>query len=98
LRRMIARAVRRRTLAEWLNVLDRRSIPVAPVLTVPEALADPQLAGRQTHIMSGDASDASLLACAPPALVARQLRPAPDLGADTDHVLASLGDNTANAG
>ena len=89
LRRMIARAIKKRTLAEWLNVLDRRRFPVAPVLTVPEALADPQLAGRQSHVLSGDRGD-PLLACAPPALVARPLRPAPELGADTDEVLASL--------
>ena len=95
LRRMIARAVRRRTLAEWLNALDRRSLPVAPVLTVPEALADPQLAGRQNHVASGDgAADGSPLVCAPPALVARSLTAAPDLGVDTDVVLASLGDGS----
>ena len=91
LRRMIARAVRRRTLAEWLNVLDRRTIPVAPVLTVPEALSDPQLSGRRTYVVSSEAGEASLLACAPPALVARPLDPAPDLGANTDEVLSSIG-------
>jgi crotonobetainyl-CoA:carnitine CoA-transferase CaiB-like acyl-CoA transferase len=90
LRRMIARAIRRRTLAEWLEVLDRRTIPVAPVLTVPEALTDRQLAGRQTHIVSEEAGGASLLSPSPPALVARPLHAAPDLGADTDEVLASL--------
>jgi alpha-methylacyl-CoA racemase len=90
LRRMIARAIRRRTLAEWLEVLDRRTIPVAPVLTVPEALTDRQLAGRQTHIVAEEAGGASLLSPAPPALVARPVHPAPDLGADTDEVLASL--------
>jgi crotonobetainyl-CoA:carnitine CoA-transferase CaiB-like acyl-CoA transferase len=90
LRRMIARAVRRRTLAEWLNVLDRRTIPVAPVLTVPEALADPHLAGRQHHVASSNGAPEALLVCAPPALVARPLASAPDLGADTDEVLASL--------
>ena len=91
LRRMIARAVRKRTLAEWLNVLDRRSLPVAPVLTVPEALADAHLAGRQNHVASREGTvDASLLVCAPPALVARPLTAAPELGADTDEVLASL--------
>jgi len=93
LRRMIARAVRRRTLAEWLEVLDRRTIPVAPVLTVPEALADPHLAGRQNHVAtSGGATDGSRLVCAPPSLVARPLAAAPDLGADTDEILRSLGD------
>ena len=97
LRRMIGRAIKKRTLAEWLNVLDRRSIPVAPVLTVPEALADPHLAGRQAHVVSADTSDSSLLASAPPALVARPLGPAPDLGADTDELLSSL-DRSAVSG
>jgi len=92
LRRMISRAIRRRTLAEWLDVLDRRSLPVAPVLTVPESLADPHLAGRQRHVVSGDAT---LLQCAPPALVAQPLTAAPDLGANTDEVLASLGNGAA---
>jgi crotonobetainyl-CoA:carnitine CoA-transferase CaiB-like acyl-CoA transferase len=89
---MISRAIRRRTLAEWLDVLDRRSLPVAPVLTVPESLADPHLAGRQRHVVSGDAT---LLQCAPPALVAQPLTAAPDLGANTDEVLASLGNGAA---
>ena len=94
LRRMISRAVRKRTLAEWLSVLDRRALPIAPVLTVPEALADPHMAGRQHHVASGDgAADSSVLVCAPHALVARPLAAAPDLGADTDEVLASLGDH-----
>jgi crotonobetainyl-CoA:carnitine CoA-transferase CaiB-like acyl-CoA transferase len=96
LRRMISRAVRKRTLADWLSVLDRRALPVAPVLTVPEALADPHMAGRQHHVASGDGSpDTSLLVCAPHALAQRPLAPAPDLGADTDDVLASLGELAA---
>jgi crotonobetainyl-CoA:carnitine CoA-transferase CaiB-like acyl-CoA transferase len=96
LRRMISRAVRKRTLADWLSVLDRRALPVAPVLTVPEALADPHMAGRQHHVASGDgAPDTSLLVCAPHALAQRPLAPAPDLGANTDDVLASLGELAA---
>jgi crotonobetainyl-CoA:carnitine CoA-transferase CaiB-like acyl-CoA transferase len=95
LRRMIARAVRRRTLAEWLNVIDRKTIPIAPVLTVPEAVADPQLAGRQRVIAGDTGSPAHLLVCAPPALVARPLHAAPDLGADTDEVLGHLSERPA---
>lgn len=45
-RRVIAEAFRRRTLAEWLGRLDRAKVPVAPVLRLDEALRDPQLAGR----------------------------------------------------
>jgi crotonobetainyl-CoA:carnitine CoA-transferase CaiB-like acyl-CoA transferase len=98
LRRMISRAVRRRTLAEWLDVIDRTSLPVAPVLTVPEALADPQLAARQHHVRTDGRAEDSLLACAPSALVARAVTPAPDLGADTDDVLASLDGRSARKG
>jgi crotonobetainyl-CoA:carnitine CoA-transferase CaiB-like acyl-CoA transferase len=99
LRRMISRAVRRRTLAEWLEVLDRRSVPIAPVLTVPEALADPHLAGRQNYVAPRDgSSDAALLSCVPPALAARALVAAPDLGADTDDVLASVRESAARRG
>jgi crotonobetainyl-CoA:carnitine CoA-transferase CaiB-like acyl-CoA transferase len=98
LRRMIARAVKRRTLSEWLDVLDRRTLPVAPVLTVPEALADPHLMGRQKHLVpTAGGVDASLLMCAPPALAARPLAGAPDLGADTAEVLASLANGAARA-
>ncbi|MET0596018.1 MAG: CaiB/BaiF CoA-transferase family protein, partial [Polyangiaceae bacterium] len=97
LRRVIARAVRRRSLAEWLNVLDRTTIPVAPVLTVQEALADPQLAGRQSHVVAPDARDAALLICAPPALAQTPLGQAPDLGADNDEILGGLPDGAARA-
>jgi alpha-methylacyl-CoA racemase len=98
LRRMIARAVRRRTLAEWLDVIDRTSLPVAPVLTVPEALADPQLATRQHHVTTDGRADDSLLTCAPSALVATAVTPAPDLGADTDDVLTSLDGRSVRKG
>lgn len=45
-RRVIAEAFRRRTLAEWLERFDRAQVPVAPVLRLDEALRDPQLAPR----------------------------------------------------
>ena len=97
---MISRAVRRRTLAEWLEVLDRTSVPVAPVLTVPEALADPQLAARQHRVTGSHAGgeDGALFGCAPAALVSQALSPAPDLGADTDDVLASLDGRSTRKG
>lgn len=45
-RRIIAHAFARRSLDEWLRILDRAHVPVAPVLDVQEALRDPQLAAR----------------------------------------------------
>lgn len=97
LRRMIARAVRRRSLAEWLNVIDRKVVPIAPVLTVPEALADPQLAARQNHLATDDRrGDSSVLVCAPPALAQTPLGAAPDLGADNDEILGGLAADPAS--
>jgi hypothetical protein len=43
-------------------------------------------------------ADDSQIACAPSALVARAVTPAPDLGADTDDVLASLDGRPARKG
>ncbi|MEM6991081.1 MAG: CoA transferase, partial [Myxococcota bacterium] len=46
LRRLIARALRRRPLAHWVQHFDRASVPVAAVLPLTEALRDPQLLTR----------------------------------------------------
>lgn len=45
-RRILAEAFRRRSLADWLHTFDRAQVPVAPVLPLEEALADPQLSAR----------------------------------------------------
>jgi crotonobetainyl-CoA:carnitine CoA-transferase CaiB-like acyl-CoA transferase len=45
-RRILAQAFRRRTLAHWLETFDREQVPVAPVLPLDEALTDPQLTAR----------------------------------------------------
>ncbi len=47
LRRALSVLFARKDLAHWLRVLDRRHIPVAPVLTLSEALQDPQLTTRR---------------------------------------------------
>ena len=48
LRRVVARALRRRTQAEWLEHFDRANVPVTPVLPLSKALSDPQLMTRAT--------------------------------------------------
>lgn len=48
LRRMLARAFRRHSLAHWLSFFDRERVPIAPVLPLTEALADPHLRTRVT--------------------------------------------------
>jgi crotonobetainyl-CoA:carnitine CoA-transferase CaiB-like acyl-CoA transferase len=77
LRRVIARAIGRQDLDHWLQVLDRDRVPIAPVLTVPEALANPQIRARR------DAGGVG----APAALVATTLGAAPRLGQHTFEVL-----------
>lgn len=79
LRRMVAAAIRRRELDHWLVQLDRHAIPVAPVLTVAEALADPQVLAR----FAGRPG-------APAPLAQRRLAPAPALGEHTAAVFAQL--------
>lgn len=81
-RRIIAQAFRRRTLAEWLRTLDRAQVPVAPVLRLDEALADPQLAARIL--------DPSGHAVTPFPFADLPLGRAPRLGEHTDELFAGL--------
>jgi crotonobetainyl-CoA:carnitine CoA-transferase CaiB-like acyl-CoA transferase len=81
LRAAIAHAIGRRDLAHWLETLDRRQVPVAPVLPVEEALQDPQLRRRRPstgHIQ------------APWPLATEIAEGPPALGEHTDAVLAAL--------
>lgn len=77
LRRMIGCAIVRHDLAHWLRVLDRHRVPIAPVLTVAEALADPQILAR---------AGAFGRVGAPAALVTRAAGPAPTLGQHTSEL------------
>lgn len=79
IRRVIARAFRRRTLDQWLHHFDRTRVPVTPVLPLEEALADAQLAGR--------IADAHGLPALPLPFAAQPLHAAPKLGADNATVL-----------
>jgi alpha-methylacyl-CoA racemase len=82
LRKVLASVFAKRDLATWLSELDRREIPVAPVLTVEEALRDPQLLGRRPtddgHVHS------------PWPLMGPIDARAPALGEHTDEVLGAL--------
>jgi crotonobetainyl-CoA:carnitine CoA-transferase CaiB-like acyl-CoA transferase len=82
LRKVLASVFAKRDLATWLAELDRREIPVAPVLTVEEALRDPQLLGRRPtedgHVHS------------PWPLMGPIDARAPALGEHTDEVLGAL--------
>jgi alpha-methylacyl-CoA racemase len=82
MRRILARAFRRHTLDHWLRTFDRAKIPVAPVLPLDEALADPQLAARILD-PQGHAST-------PYPFASTGLGPAPRLGEHTTEILGAL--------
>lgn len=81
-RRILAQAFRRRSLADWLHTFDRAQVPVAPVLPLDEALADPQLAARIL--------DPRGHATAPFPFADTPLGPAPHLGEHTNQIFAEL--------
>lgn len=82
LRRAVATAVRRHDLDHWLTTFDREQVPIAPVLPIAEALADPQLVWR-TRLAGARVG-------APVPLCTTTLGPAPRLGEHTATVLARL--------
>ena len=82
LRKVIAAVIAKRDLATWLADIDRREIPIAPVLTMEEALRDPHLLGRRPsehgHVHS------------PWPLMGPIDARAPKLGEHTDEILGAL--------
>jgi CoA:oxalate CoA-transferase len=81
--------------AELVAALGGANIPCAPVLTVPEVLADPHLRARRALVEVDDPSRGPVvLPRSPVRLHAApeqpELRPAPDLGEHTRSVLAEL--------
>lgn len=92
----ISSALIRRPATEWASLLNRHGVPAGEVLTVPEALAHPQVEARE---MCRHFSD---VAGRPEVTVLRAgfrmsggdpgpASPPPELGQDTERVLAELG-------
>ena len=89
-KRRFADVIRRRPLAEWIEVFDGTDACAAPVLTMDEALDHPHLRARGTYVeFDGVAQPAPAprFSRTPGAI----RRSAPAAGADTDSVLAELG-------
>lgn len=89
---LIQAVIRTRATADWLAALEAVEVPHAPVLAIDEAIATPQTAARE---MIADVTDRAgrryKLAGSPVHWMHEARRPAsapPDLGADTDAVLA----------
>ena len=83
-----------RSAVEWVAELNEKGIPSGPVLSVPEALADPQIAGRGLIGEVAVAEERLSLAGSPIVLDGvrpQAVTPPPALGADTNDVLSELG-------
>ncbi len=89
---MISQVIAARTTADWLTALEAAEVPHAPVLAIDEALAAPQTAARQmlSEVLDRQGRRYRVVGSPihwnnePP----RQAAAPPDLGADTDQVLA----------
>lgn len=96
-KREIAHGLRSRPALEWEEVLNRERVPAAAVREVPEALANPQLRGRDLlRPHSGDGSNSRLQETLGLGFLAKNIyqapaAPAPRLGEHTDSILKSLG-------
>ena len=88
---IVGEIIASRTTREWLDGL-RGRVPCAPVNTVRQALADPQVLAREMIVEVEHPEWGTLRETASPYKVGaeRDHRSGPDLGADTDAVLAEL--------
>lgn len=87
--------MRTRTTEDWVQTLDEAGVPVGPIQTVDQALADPQVLARGmvAELEHPTAGPMKVVGC--PVRLTRtpaSIRTAPPvLGQDTDEVLTSLG-------
>ena len=85
----------RRTTADWLDLLEKASVPCGPIYDISEVYADPQVLAREmvvetTHPTAGPVRNIGIpvkLSETPGAVRS----PAPTLGQHTDEVLAEFG-------
>jgi alpha-methylacyl-CoA racemase len=84
--RDVREVFRTRTQAEWLAFFEGRDVCLSPVNTPAEAFSDPHIAARGTVIHAPGLRAVR----APFGLAVRPLRPAPNVGQDTDDILRSL--------
>jgi CoA:oxalate CoA-transferase len=97
LEREIERALRTRPVAEWLEVLERASVPCAPVNTVADAVRNPQVEARRMVVGIPDPAIGTLFVAGNPIKLAgvpepASPRPPPEVDADRDAILSWLRD------
>jgi CoA:oxalate CoA-transferase len=83
-----------RTMADWIETLNRAGVPCGPIYTVPQVFADPQVQHQHMLLDIGQASGKVKTPGFPLKLYrtpASLRRPAPTLGEHTDAILADIG-------
>ncbi|HET9339533.1 MAG TPA: CoA transferase [Casimicrobiaceae bacterium] len=92
---LIEAETRKRPIAHWLDVLNAAGVPCGRVMRLPEVFADPQVRHQQMRITIDHPKHGPLDVLGFPIKFTddpcRVHRPPPDLGADTDAILAELG-------
>ena len=92
---LIEAETRKRPIAHWLDVLNAAGVPCGRVMSLPEVFADPQVRHQQMRITIDHPKHGPLDVLGFPIKFTddpcRVHRPPPDLGADTDAILAELG-------
>ena len=94
LRAAIEAVTTTQTQAHWIEVLNAAGVPCGPVLTLDQALADPQVVHEQMVLDVPHPGRGSVRMTGFPLKFSgtplRMRRPAPELGADTREVLGAL--------
>ena len=89
----LSRRLAERSVATWIDILQRAAVPCAPVNTVAQALTDPQVAARELLLEAEHPRFGTVRTIASPVRVGNHrspTRPAPQLGADTSSVLTDV--------
>ena len=92
---LIGEALERRPSADWVREFEAAGIPVGPVNSIGDMLADPQVAARDMVLEVDHPRAGRMKTLGTPmkfsATPTAVTRPAPTLGQHTDEILASLG-------
>lgn len=94
LRQDLEKTLRLRPAADWVAELNALGVPTGPVLSVPEVLEDPQIAGRGLICELETGGEAVKLAGSPVLIDGERPKPQsppPELGADAQEIWQGLG-------